>query len=190
MTVVRGFLAMFLCMCSMVAVADREPQAPSAASLHLPGIQVLHVLDTHLGRVYFASQPAASSWPRLKSLGVKKVLNLRAPEELAFNEARQVRQAGLQYQNLQVKPDQLNRKTLQSFQEILAQPKNYPLFIHCKSANRVALMWALQQVASCQQTLSQAMLAAQQLGLTHPSLVKLLQTFSQQQGLGRTCDFQ
>ncbi len=100
-------------------------------------------------RIYFGAQPAESDFAIYAKLGVKTVINLRAPSEMAslgFDEQKAVEAAGLTYVNLpmghEIPPD----ADLQKMFNALDGHKDAPLLLHCASSNRVGTLWALYRM--------------------------------------------
>jgi len=78
-----------------------------------------------------------------KALGFKTVINLNTAEEGAEQERVAVEAAGLGYISLEVSTKAPTPEQVQSFAAAVADAGNYPILVHCESANRVGAMWAL-----------------------------------------------
>jgi uncharacterized protein (TIGR01244 family) len=79
----------------------------------------------------------------LKGLGFTTILDLRGPQEGTQAERNAVTAAGLRYLNIPVTAATMSEAQLVEFARIVEDKSNYPLMIHCQSANRVGAMWTL-----------------------------------------------
>jgi uncharacterized protein (TIGR01244 family) len=91
-------------------------------------------------------QPRVEHFAKLKSDGVKAVLNLRQPTEHRADEERAaVEQAGLKYFNIPVAFREPADTQVDEFLKITDDPANRPMFIHCTAAVRVGAFWAIRR---------------------------------------------
>jgi uncharacterized protein (TIGR01244 family) len=79
----------------------------------------------------------------LKGLGFATILDLRGPQEGTEAERNAVTAAGLRYLNIPFTAATVSEAQLVEFARIVEDKNNYPLIIHCHSANRVGAMWTL-----------------------------------------------
>lgn len=92
-------------------------------------------------------QPAMADLARLKAAGVKSILNLRRRDEFpAAREERAARRLGLRYFSIPVNEDRPTDADAARFLKILANPRHRPIFIHCRTANRVGAFWMIRRV--------------------------------------------
>ena len=117
-------------------------QAPSQTQ-ELPAIQnFLQVTP----QFCTGGQPRLEHFAKLKSDGVKAVLNLRQPSEHRADEERAtVEQAGLKYFNIPVVYRNPTDVQVDEFLKITDDPANRPMFIHCTAAIRVGAFWAIRR---------------------------------------------
>ena len=81
----------------------------------------------------------------LAEAGVELVINLQPEEELTFDEAAAVRDAGMAYAALPIKDENdLKQLVILEFDKILRQYHNKKMALHCKSGNRVGAAMALR----------------------------------------------
>ncbi|WP_397541856.1 beta-lactamase hydrolase domain-containing protein [Roseovarius salis] len=83
-----------------------------------------------------------------KAVGFATVLSLNTAEEGTAKERERAEAAGLTYLNVPVSErapvaDQVARIT-----EIINDPANYPILMHCQSSNRVGAAWALYRAGA------------------------------------------
>jgi uncharacterized protein (TIGR01244 family) len=91
-------------------------------------------------------QPRPDHFVKLKSDGVKAVLNLRQPTEHRADEEREaVEKAGLKYFNIPVVYANPTDAQVDEFLKITDDPANRPMFIHCTAAIRVGAFWAIRR---------------------------------------------
>ena len=83
----------------------------------------------------------------LKALGFIAVLDLRGPEEGTVVEQAAVEAAGLKYFNIPVTDRAPTDEQVRQFAVLAEDPANYPLMVHCVSANRSGAMWTLYRVS-------------------------------------------
>lgn len=86
-------------------------------------------------------QPGAVA--ELKALGIATIVDLRGPEEGTAVEKKAVEAAGLRYFNIPVTEGMPSDVQIAEFGRIVEDANNYPLIVHCASANRVGAMWTL-----------------------------------------------
>ncbi len=83
---------------------------------------------------------------RLKALGFKTIVDLRAPEEGIQGEKASAEAAGLNYINLPITAQAPSQSQVEAFAGIVDDPRNWPVLVHCHTGNRVGAMWALYRV--------------------------------------------
>jgi protein tyrosine phosphatase (PTP) superfamily phosphohydrolase (DUF442 family) len=82
----------------------------------------------------------------LKSLGFATILDLRCSDEGSDVEKKSVEAAGLRYLNIPVTNIIPSDDQVTEFAYIVEDRRNFPLLVHCGSANRVGAMWVLYLV--------------------------------------------
>ena len=93
-----------------------------------------------------AGQPQPEDWQRLAEQGFRTVVNIRSDPERAAVQRAGAEEAGLRYVYAPLPAYQLEAEHLAEFARIVEQPESRPLFVHCRSATRVALMWMLYRI--------------------------------------------
>lgn len=83
----------------------------------------------------------------LKALGFKAVLDLRTPPKGAADEDAAAGRAGLRYVNIPISKSPPTKEQIRTFAAVVDDPANYPLLVHCVSANRAGTMWTLYRVS-------------------------------------------
>jgi outer membrane protein assembly factor BamB/protein tyrosine phosphatase (PTP) superfamily phosphohydrolase (DUF442 family) len=92
-------------------------------------------------------QPRLEHLAKLKSEGVKAIINLRQPSEhRAEEEEAKAKELGLRYFNIPVIYRDPKEEQVTEFLKITDDPANRPAFIHCTAAIRVAGFWMIRRV--------------------------------------------
>lgn len=126
-------------------------------------------------------QPSLDDLARLKSEGVKAILNLRRPEEFdAAAETAKANELGLRYFDIPVSKTDPKSEQVDEFLKILADPANRPLFIHCRTANRVGAFWMIRRVLVDGWKLEDAEREAEKIGMHSKNLRQFALTYIQQ----------
>ena len=94
-----------------------------------PELSNFHQVNAGL---YRGAQPRAGGLRRLKSLGVRTILNLRGGDAETRAEGDEARQLGLRYYNVAL-PDLSapSDKNVEQALAIINQAENQPVFVHC-----------------------------------------------------------
>src|SRR5215217_870266 len=92
-------------------------------------------------------QPKLEHLEKLKTDGVKAIINLRQPSEhRAAEEEAKAKELGLKYFNIPVAYGNPNEEQVAEFLKITDDPENRPAFIHCTAAIRVGAFWMIRRV--------------------------------------------
>jgi uncharacterized protein (TIGR01244 family) len=94
-----------------------------------------------------AGQPSPEALRRLKAMGFKTVINLRAESEKGVkDEEAIVREQQLRYVSIPVAASTFSMHDVEAVAQVLDDPHAGPILFHCGSANRVGAVWAVLQV--------------------------------------------
>jgi len=123
--------------------ADRS-QLPQAVT----GIEGMEKDLFRDGRVYIGGQPSEKSLVSLAEPGVKTVVNLRTPREMAdraqvpFDEAAEVARLGMEYVTIPIGGTEYpyNPQAVERFAEVLGRHSG-PVLLHCRSGVRASYLW-------------------------------------------------
>jgi uncharacterized protein (TIGR01244 family) len=105
-----------------LSLAQTEPSYKELANFH-------KVSDT----LYRGGQPAKDGVKKLAELGIKTIVNLRGEDENSRAEQKEAEAAGLRYFSISMPG--LSRPTDKQIEralEIINNPENGPIFVHCK----------------------------------------------------------
>ncbi len=88
---------------------------------------------------YIAGQPNLNAWDEIKKLNIKKVFNIRGQGEMDFSEQEaKLKELGLDYEQFPIIEDgSIIKENVLKLSEGVDEKENF--FIHCGSANRVAV---------------------------------------------------
>lgn len=93
--------------------------------------------------VAVAGQPAPEALARLKDMGFRTVVNMRAAKEGPEGEREAVEAQGLRYVSVPVTPESFSLADVEAVERVLADPASGPVLLHCSSSNRVGGAWAV-----------------------------------------------
>ncbi len=112
-------------------------------------------------------QPRMEHLEKLKSEGVKAIINLRQPSEhRAAEEEAKAKELGLRYFNIPVIYGEPKEEQATEFLRITDDPENRPAFIHCTAAIRVGAFWMIRRVLRDGWSIEAAEEEAKKVGLT------------------------
>lgn len=117
-----------------IIVNDRSTDSAS-------GTVVEYAIDDHL---VLAGQPQPQDWQRIVQEGFDLVINLRSDEQRAAVEGQNAETAGLNYIHLPLPAYELEAPHIDTFREALQ--KGNKIYLHCRTASRVALLWMLHRI--------------------------------------------
>jgi uncharacterized protein (TIGR01244 family) len=155
----------------VAAIAAALPCAPLSAQVkHVdtPGITNFSRVDDNVG---CGGATAPSAMAELKKQGFVSVINLRlASEEGADIDASRAaaRAAGLEYIHLPFDSAKPDPQVVEKFLAAVKVDGNQPVYIHCKSANRVGVLWMIKRVLQDGWEIDKARDEATAIGLSGP----------------------
>lgn len=130
--------------CTVLVQADTDSEVDPSPESFTPAIPLLVESLPNAYQVsptfYRGAQPEDEGFEELKTRGIKTVLSLRSFR----GEGKKVRQAGMDYERLAVKPWHVEDKEIRRFLEIVTDEAKQPVFVHCKrGADRTGLFVAI-----------------------------------------------
>lgn len=162
---------------SLVVSLGAFSAAASQERTKLDGIQqtlkddVPHILCLD-ERVATGGQPTDAAFGKLAANGYRAVLSLRTASEGIDqkHEQEMIEKAGLRYINIPVVSSAPKPEQVDEFIGAVTNKANYPMLIHCGSANRVGAFWLIYRVISQGWPEDKALEEAIKIGLTSPTL--------------------
>jgi ubiquinone/menaquinone biosynthesis C-methylase UbiE/protein tyrosine phosphatase (PTP) superfamily phosphohydrolase (DUF442 family) len=117
------------------------------------------------GELYFAGQFAAEDVAKIREQGFKRVITLRAPGEINWDEKRLIEEAGIEFIEVPFRdPESLDDRVFGRVRELLSDSSTKTL-LHCGSANRVGGVWLPYRVLDEKVDLQTAVTEAERVGL-------------------------
>lgn len=176
----RQVAIIFLIALAIAGCKAKEKVAPPEGETEKPALEIKNMHEWPLpeGLVLVASQPSAAAFPAIKANGFKTVINLRAPEEMVFDEEGLAKEHGLVYANIPIRPAEVTREQARNFTSYLTIPEAYPILVHCSSGNRAAMMMAIAEVFLHGTDRDAAIAKARERGLTKIDLEKTVQALT------------
>jgi len=116
-------------------------------------------------RLTLAGQPQPDDWTALAAEGFQVVINMRSDPERAAVQQRNAEAAGLQYIHLPLPVYELEADHLEQYHRVM-QSVQGRVFLHCRSATRVALMWMLDRIVYMDGAAKKRNLRCAQLAMT------------------------
>lgn len=161
----RPFATIFVLTCVLGQLGGCQTNRATPVPAAMPATSI--ELRMPRAGLYTAGQPAADDWSAIAARGVRTVIDLRAPGELAGrDEPAEVRSAGMRYIAIPVAGasgiDDANAQALRVALDAAAGP----VLVHCASGNRAGGLLALMQARSGAMTTEQALEFGRSAGMT------------------------
>lgn len=172
----------------MTTYGGLEPATQKAfQSKNIPGVGKVYQIATMEGSIYIAvGKPTMAGLRQLRKLKIKTYINLLPQNEaLSFDEAAAVKKLGMKYVHIPVNVASFSVSTIKHFNKAIYPPKDYPIFIHCKTGNRVAMMMAFNNITQHRVPAKVAIDEAKNYGLTDPEYVRFIEATVKQHNLGK-----
>lgn len=129
--------------------------------------------------VLTAGQPTAAQIRQLAAAGVRTIIDLRPlSEPRGFDEPAAALDAGIAYHNVPVTPATLTDAEFDRVREILADPLQRPVLVHCASANRVGALLIPYLELDERRTAEDALATARQIGLRSDDLARSARAYT------------
>lgn len=124
--------------------------------------------------------PAPETLTEAASRGIKAVVDLRTPEEGTAEEEKKVVENGMSYFNVPITGENLDVERVNRLAQILEDPSNRPVLVHCNSGNRVGAVWALYAFYNKEMDPAAALGEGIRAGLKKPELKKKVRDILEQ----------
>ena len=158
---------------------------PAANTNTAESVEVFELGSTknvhQFGDFIFAGQFAAEDIPKIKEAGVTQVISLRKAEELDWDEAKAVNDAGLKHVSVAFQsPSELTDEKISQLRKLLGEADGKTL-LHCGSANRVATVWIAHRVLDDGIEVDAAIEEAKTIGLKSEPLTERVVEYIEQE---------
>ncbi|MFM7117356.1 MAG: methyltransferase domain-containing protein [Planctomycetota bacterium] len=167
---------------TILALLTLASLAASSAGRAQDTIQPAQLGETKVVKKYdkwlFASQPSEKDLAAAKEAGVQRVITLRNPAELRWDEAKAVRELEMEFSQLPVDfPDGLTSDKLNEVCVALEDAEGKPALLHCGSAVRVGAVWMAYRATRQNIPLEQAQAEAEAIGLKSPEAIETIKAY-------------
>lgn len=116
------------------------PSLPTVTAASVGSTKPLLKVD----HCYLAGQPQADDFAAFKAAGVKKVISIRDPSEVSWDERSAVEAAGMEFVQIPMRsPDQMTDEKIKEICELLqqAEEQDETVVLHCGAAVRASAVW-------------------------------------------------
>ena len=114
-----------------------------AQKVEVAGVKNCYQVTTNL---YRGAQPTTEGMARLKALGIRTVINLRA----FHSDQDEVAGTGLKSVRFETKPWHAEEEDVVGFLKVVTDTNNLPVFVHCqRGADRTGMMCAMYRIVVC-----------------------------------------
>ena len=139
--------------------------------------------------LYRGGQPTKNGLLRLRSLGVKAIVNLRDEQRAVMAEECAASTLGLKYFSIALSPFlEPSRQSINEFLSIISHEQHQPVFVHClHGQDRTGAMVSIYRVMAHGWTVFQAYEEMLDLGF-HPEFSNLLQALERAAGKSTRCN--
>lgn len=165
-TIAVAILAV-LAFCSAASPADRPPVGPLPETVDSSLVQNYHRLRVDLAT---SGAPTEDGLRRLRELGFRTVIDLRAKAEGTAAEEAAVMAGGLRYVQVPVTPDTFRRDDVEAVAKVLDDPERGATLLHCASGNRAGAVWMVLQVQKGR-AYADAEAEGRKIGLQSPAMI-------------------
>lgn len=144
-----------------VETKPQDQQSATVEKVDLGQTKNSHVV----GSIYLSGQFTPEDLSTIQAAGINRVISLREPNELKWNEKELVEELDLEFQSVPFqRPDSLNDEVFDQICILLKDASGKTL-LHCGSANRVGGVWIAHRVLNDGIPLDQARKEAKEIGL-------------------------
>ncbi|MCF6195298.1 MAG: sulfur transferase domain-containing protein [Emcibacter sp.] len=148
---------------------DLTPQAPIG--------NMTKVISLH-GTIFMTGQPSPDTLKSLPNDGFNVVINIRAADEINFDEPAIVKKGGMTYYNIPLmKAGKIQDSAVTEIHEALMENKGKKILLHCSSGNRVAGWLGAHLARDMGYDTEVAVASARKGGMTKDSMERILRDY-------------
>ncbi len=156
--------------------SDLQPAVKQVQPAQLGDTRNVH----RCGQLFLAGQPTPDDISKLKQQGIQRVISLRMPQEVEWDEAGLLRKSGIEYISIPFSGvESLTDDVFDKVRKLLRESDQHPTMLHCGSANRVGATWLAYRVLDEGVPLDQAIEEAKQVGLRTPEYLERAKEYIQ-----------
>ncbi|WP_299982797.1 sulfur transferase domain-containing protein [uncultured Pseudoteredinibacter sp.] len=132
----------------VVACGSVEPQqSTDQGSTLLESVQSSDIEGfAQLGPIYAGGLPSIEQLNSFADKGVKTVIDFRRPQEGLEQEQAELAKLGVNYVNIPLGRELAAAEAQEKFAQAFAAAKGEKVLLHCRSGNRVGMVWSLYQI--------------------------------------------
>jgi SAM-dependent methyltransferase/protein tyrosine phosphatase (PTP) superfamily phosphohydrolase (DUF442 family) len=173
------FVCVFVCVERIVA----QDASRAAGPLQVEEAALGKTANVHrVGALYLSGQFEPSDIAELKSAKIARVITLRKPEEIKWDEKREVEAAGMEWKELPFRdPAELTDALFDECRRLLANASEKKTLLHCASANRVGGVWLAHRVLDQSVDWETALAEAKTIGLKNEGLIARAKEYIERQ---------
>lgn len=139
-------LALVLAACQEVETQPQSSRAEGPVATTVAQIADISKFNLQ-GGVYGGGAPSAGQMQVFADQGVKTVFDFRTEAEGVGGQRQVVRALGLNYINIPLTGVLATPAQIAKFGQAFALAKQDKVVLHCRSGNRVGMMWSLYQIS-------------------------------------------
>lgn len=164
-------LLLFVSACAQQTLTVNDVSGPAVWGTASNVMQIKHL--------HIAGQPDEAGLRQAKAEGIATVINLRAANELNWDEKAYVESIGMNYISIPVsgKLDGLDRAAFVKVEKAIKAQNGTPTLLHCSSGNRASAWLANHLYDTHGLSRSKALAIARKTGLTKQELEQRLNSF-------------
>lgn len=155
---------------ALIAGSAFAQQPGTISRKDIPGIRNYSRVDVTVG---CGGATDIGAFPALKQEGFVSILNLRTAAEPRVDvpaATQAAAKAGLKYFHVPFSEAAPDPAAVERFLDIVVEPANQPVFVHCGSGNRVGGVWLIKRVLVDRWPAGRAVIEAEAIGLRSPAL--------------------
>ncbi|MBB6523311.1 fused DSP-PTPase phosphatase/NAD kinase-like protein [Pseudoteredinibacter isoporae] len=144
--VALALVSLFLAACGS---SQSQKAASSNEAVFKAAVQASDVEGfRQLGPVYAGGLPTSEQLKSFAAKGVKTVIDFRKPSEGLEQEQAELAALGVNYVNIPLGRELAPAEAQEKFAQAFAAAKGEKVLLHCRSGNRVGMVWSLYQIAN------------------------------------------
>ena len=96
-----------------------------------------------IGNLFLSGQPSQADVQVIKEAGITRVISVRKPTELNWDEQAAIEAAGLSFHSISFNsPEGMTPELLDELRELLQKTSDEKVLLHCGSATRASMVWS------------------------------------------------
>ncbi len=142
----------------------------------VPVVEATTLGDTNnvhrVGSLFLSGQFTSADIEAIKEANIRRVITLRKPEELKWDEKAAIEAAGLHWFEFPFRePAELSDEVFDQARKLLRESNETPTLLHCATANRVGGVWLAYRVLDQQVNWDSALAEANAIGLKNDGYI-------------------